>query len=371
MSNMFGWARPRRWAWTVAPFVLAFVAVAFLFEVIRASPVPSSGTPSRQRPVAGVHVVANRLVTAAGSTVQLGGVGRSGTEYACLGGRGVFVGPTGPATVAAMAEWHIDAVRLPLNEDCWLGINGLSAASSGAAYRNAIAGYVRQLEDRGIVVDLDLHWSAPGGERAASQQQMADVDHSVRFWQDVASAFRNDPHVLFELYNEPYGVTWSCWRDGCAVPASRTTPAYQAAGMQKLVDSVRATGARNPLLLDGLAKASDLGGWRAYEPFDPAHALVAAWHIYGPSGCGPSCWQQKVSEVHGTPLLVTELGQNDCGSSFVSSLMSWLDRRDIGYLAWAWNTWPGCKGPSLITGYSGTPHTRYGEAVRKHLETRF
>jgi hypothetical protein len=270
-----------------------------------------------------------------------------------------------------MAQWHIDTVRLPLNEDCWLGINGLSPASSGAAYRSAIAAYVHQLEDRQIVVDIDLHWSAPGSQRATSQQQMADADHSVQFWQSVASVFRNDPLVIFELYNEPHGITWSCWRDGCAVPAGRTAPAYQAAGMQQLVNAVRATGARNPLLLDGLARASDLGGWRAFEPFDPARALVAAWHIYGPSGCGASCWQRKVSEVRATPLLVTELGQRDCGSSFVNTLMSWLDRRGVGYFAWAWNTWPDCKGPSLITGYGGTPHANYGEAVRKHLETRF
>jgi hypothetical protein len=230
---------------------------------------------------------------------------------------------------------------------------------------------VHQLEDRRIVVVIDLHWSAPGRQLATGQQQMADADHSVRFWQEVASAFRNDPNVIFELYNEPHAITWSCWRDGCAVPAGRATPAYQAAGMQQLVDAVRATGARNPLVLDGLARASDLGGWRAFEPYDPAHALVAAWHIYGPSGCGQSCWQRKVSEVRGTPLLVTELGQRDCGSSFVNTLMSWLDRHGVGYFAWAWNTWPGCKGPSLITGYGGTPHATYGEAVRKHLETRF
>jgi hypothetical protein len=271
----------------------------------------------------------------------------------------------------AMAVWHIDAVRLPLNEDCWLGINGTSPASSGAAYRSAIAAFVHQLEDRGMVVDLDLHWSAPGSGLATRQQQMADADHSVRFWQEVASDFHNDSNVIFELYNEPHGIAWSCWRDGCALPASRTTPAYQAAGMQQLVDAVRATGARNPLLLDGLARASDLSGWGTYEPSDPAHALVAAWHIYGPSGCGPSCWQRTVSEVRTTPLLVTELGQRDCGSAFVNTLMSWLDRRGVGYLAWAWNTWSDCKGPSLITSYGGTPHASYGDAVRRHLESRF
>jgi hypothetical protein len=244
-------------------------------------------------------------------------------------------------------------------------------ASSAAAYRSEVSAFVHELAAHGIVVDLDLHWSAPGNELATGQKEMADADHSVQFWRQVAAAFRDDPHVVFEPYNEPYGISWSCWRDGCAVPPTSVAPSYQAAGMRELVSAIRGTGARNPLLLDGLARATDMTGWKMYEPRDPADALVAAWHLYGPSGCGSSCWQRTVSEVGQSPLLVTELGETDCGSSFVNSLMSWLDKRGVGYLAWAWTTWSGCRGPSLITSYGGSPHGAYGEAVQQHLVARF
>ena len=35
-----------------------------------------------------------------------------------------------------MKTWSINAVRVPLNEDCWLGINGVKPQYGGAAYRS-------------------------------------------------------------------------------------------------------------------------------------------------------------------------------------------------------------------------------------------
>ncbi len=42
---------------------------------------------------AGIHVSGNRLVDDAGHTVRLLGVNRSGAEYACVQGWGLFDGP--------------------------------------------------------------------------------------------------------------------------------------------------------------------------------------------------------------------------------------------------------------------------------------
>ena len=70
----------------------------------------------------------NHLVNGAGKTVRLLGVDRSGLEYACVQGWGFSDGPTDAASIAAMKAWRINAVRVPLNEDCWLGINGVKRA---------------------------------------------------------------------------------------------------------------------------------------------------------------------------------------------------------------------------------------------------
>ena len=76
----------------------------------------SNGTP-RSGPE--IHVQDNQLVDAAGESVRLFGVNRSGTEYTCVVeegmGAGIFSGPSDDASIAVMASWHINAVRIPLN----------------------------------------------------------------------------------------------------------------------------------------------------------------------------------------------------------------------------------------------------------------
>src|SRR6266705_4014692 len=106
-----------------------------------------------------VHVRGNQLVDATARPVRLRGVNRSGAEYACAQGWGIFDGPSDSASVAAIASWRANAVRVPLNETCWLGINGVAPAYSGDSYRRAIAAYVALLNRAGLVVILDLHWS--------------------------------------------------------------------------------------------------------------------------------------------------------------------------------------------------------------------
>jgi endoglucanase len=329
-------------------------------------------------PYTGLRVSGNRLVTGpgAGRTVQLRGVSRSGTEYACIQGWGFFDSPhpneiDSPAMIRAMLSWDIDVVRVPLNEDCWLG-TGAPAAYSGLRYRSIIARYVRALNAAHLYVILDLHWAAPPGVKATRQLPMADAGHAPAFWRSVASTFKNDHDVIFDLYNEPYGISWSCWLHGCLVPASGGVRAYRAAGMQQLVDAVRSTGASQPLMLGGLQYASDLSGWLAHEPRDPLHQLIASEHNYGGLGpCAGGCLAAVVSTHRRVPVVFGELGENDCGTSYIERMMRFADARGISYLGWAWDaTSPGgwsCRGgPSLITSYSGTP-TAYGIGFRDHF----
>src|SRR5712671_7022076 len=88
-------------------------------------PPPTGGAPT-------VRVQGNQLVDSAGHALRLRGVNRSGTEYACAQGWGIFDGPSDSTSIAAIASWHVNAVRVPLNEDCWLGINGVNLSYGGA-----------------------------------------------------------------------------------------------------------------------------------------------------------------------------------------------------------------------------------------------
>jgi hypothetical protein len=312
-----------------------------------------------------VRVVGNRLADGNGHPIRLVGVNRSGAEYACIGGLGVFVGPTDQRAIAAMVAWRINAVRVPLNEDCWLGINGARAAYSGMNYRSAIKDYVGRLHAAGLYVILDLHWNAPGSTAATAQQPMADLDHAPAFWSSVAREFAADPAVLFDLYNEPKSISWRCWRDGCMLPEG-----WRAAGMQTLVNAVRSTGARQPVIASGLNYASDLSSWLSYRPRDPAGQLAAGFHVFDFAPCASSaCWRDTVAPVaRRVPVVTTEFGQRACSSSFIDGYMSWADRARVSYLGWAWNP-AGCAAPSLISAWDGTP-TASGARLRAHLARR-
>jgi hypothetical protein len=77
-------------------------------------------------------VSGNRLVDSTGATRRLLGVNRSGVEFMCVQGRGIFDGPVDDAAVGAIADWNANAVRIPLNEECWLGLSNIDPAYGGA-----------------------------------------------------------------------------------------------------------------------------------------------------------------------------------------------------------------------------------------------
>ncbi len=345
--------------------------------------------------VSGLHVSGNQLLNSAGKVVRPLGVDRAGSEYMCdaAGDTTVFDDGSTPttaaagaaldtsanaATISAFQSWGIQAVRLPLNEDCWLGINGYPAASyTSTVYQQTIESYVNLLTSNNFVVILDLHWTAPGTTQSNAQEAMPDLNHAPAFWTSVATAFKSNSSVIFDLFNEPFtGNTgnnpnaWSCWKNGST--AASTSPCsdvpFAAAGMQTLVTTVRATGATNVLMLGGLAYSNDLSGWLANEPTDPLNNLAASFHLYNFNTCNyVNCWVVNVAPVAAkVPVIAGEIGENDCASTFINLAMNWLDSEGIGYLAWAWNTYNCGNFPALISDYSGTP-TAYGQGFKTHL----
>jgi len=381
-----GPTRRRGAAALLIPIAWAGLAgVAALAGCAPATPHPARVASATRLIVAApeLHVSGKNLVSADGTRVILRGVDRSGTEFECVQGRGIFRGPSGAASVAAMQTWDINAVRVPLNEACWDGESYVDAAYAGRAYQHAIEAYVNLLTASGLVAVLDLHWTDGSytGPRAVCysafalcQKPMPD-EAAIGFWTSVARAFKGNDAVVFDLFNEPYPEIadhgnetegWRCWLHGgwCAGIG------YRVAGMQALVNAVRSTGAANVIMLGGLAWANDLTQWLAYRPADPDHELVASWHSYNFNACNVrSCWASQVAPVIAkVPVIAGEIGARGCGDAYLQDVAAWLDSQSSGYLAWSWNVARGpCPGGSgLISRYDGTPTAR-GAAYRAHL----
>lgn len=376
----------RKAALAVGLIVSLIVALIGVSQAKRASD-GASGEPSG---AAGVFVAGNRLVDDEGRTVVLKGVNRSGSEYACVDGWGFFDGPVDQASVDAMADWRVNAVRVPLNSACWLGITSQlaseNASFTGAAYQAAIKGYVDLLSANGMYVILDLHWTGCGTSPCLANwlKPMPERAHAAEFWGSVAEAFKDNTSVLFDLFNEPTTVDWPCWRDGgCTAFEGDESNEFTVEGMQPMVDAVRSAGAlTRPILLGGLQYANDMRGWLANLPSDPSNSLVASVHLYNFNSPCPTmvagsqtaadaitCFTStqynsldNIAKAH--PVVFGELGQEGCSSDFVDPMLTWLDQRGFSVLGWAWNTADCSSFPALISDYDGTP-TAFGEAFRR------
>jgi len=370
-----------------------------------------------------ISVSGNHFVNGAGQTIRLLGVNHQSSEYACAEGYGYNDGHMNEADAAAIASWNANAVRVPVNEDCWLGINGQPNNSQSppeeltqAGYQHAIESYVAALNAHGLYAILDLHWSAPGAQVALEQQPMPDYDHSLAFWQSVALAFKGNPAVVFDIFNEPYDptdprsgsdmnpadqVSWNCWQTGtengpagganCETSAYDTnqvkTSRYRVAGMQTLLDTIRATGATEPVLAGGLNFANDLSQWAGHAPKDPLNQEAASFHNYQGQACSDiSCWNSQIAPVAGTVPVVTgefdgeNYAESHCTgkapSSFDQEYMNWADQHGVGFLAWGWvvlsqaeKDSQGCNAFYLIEDYAGTPAAPNGTVLHAHLLT--
>ena len=382
---------------TASPYTVSWASVPAGYYSLTAEAFDSAGASATSAPVPvavvsatstapQLHVSGNHLVNASGAAVVLHGVDRSGTEYACVQGNGIFDGPSDQASITAMRSWGVTAVRVPLNEACWNAESYVDAAYAGASYQSAIEAYVNLLNDNGIVAILDLHWtdgaysgtsSGCASAEAICQKPMPDAAESVPFWTSVATAFKGNDAVIFDLFNEPYPSRadnfnetegWQCWLNG---GSSCVGISYPVAGMQTLVNAVRGAGANNVIMLGGIEYANDLTQWLTYEPADPDGNLVASWHSYNFNTCSTqSCWTSQVAPVAAkVPVIAGEIGENDCADTYIDPLMTWLDSASISYLAWAWNADFNCsQGPGLITDYDGAP-TAYGAGCEAHLQS--
>jgi hypothetical protein len=261
-------------------------------------------------------------------------------------------------------------VRVLINEDCWLGINGIKPEYAGANYRQAIVDYVQLLHRHGMDAEVSLIWAAPGSHRATYQPAAPDSDHAPAVWASMASTFKNDPDVILAPWGET-AVSATCFlKGGCNATYTPTKTRYRVAGMQQAVNVMRRAGYKGIIAIPGTEYANNLSRWLATKPRDARHQLVAEAHVYGQQTCDTvRCFDATYAPVaRRVPLIFAEVGESFdssvCGTRHISTIMNWARTHRVGYEAWTWDTWGNCG--TLISDYDGKPFGAYGAWIRSH-----
>ncbi len=384
---------------------------------------PPSGTLA-------IAICGNKWINQAGNEVVLKGANTEGTQYDCAqSGAGFFDDSTvsvsgttvnASTEINALKAWGVNVVRVNLNEECWLGINGVPSSTSAQdldgydAYADVMGSYVNDLNAAGIYTEIDLHLNAPGSELIAdagsadAQNPMPEAN-SDTFWKSVGTYFASDHAVIFGIFNEPFppnyagnGDTAAVWNEvvntgGQVQDCTKTnsggncsSSTYAGESMQQMINDIRSVDTTTPLLAGGPDFAGDMDEWlNEYYPggvsIDPSNQLAASVHIYFPNGNSPcsnstnvatSCPASGVSGGNGsnaialtaakTLVLIDEVGDFGCSASSLTPFLSSVDSLnasagdDIGWVGWSWTT-SGCD-PTMISSFSTGQPTGEGVA---------
>jgi endoglucanase len=246
-------------------------------------------------------------------------------------------------------QWGADYVRLQLDQELWLADCPATLGAAATTYRGALQSTVNGLTARGITVLLSLSVTQRDTDTGCTPssapfaKEMAD-SRSVDFWSAVASAYKGNLLVQFDLFNEPNNVSDAVWRDGGAVSYSTTvngvrqSMTFQTPGMQALYDTVRSAGATNLVFVAG-------GGWGTNvdalyrAPLD-GYGIVGSTHVYCNNCTAENPHLPANLEVNNSarvlaryPVVMTESGwEQSQDGTFNKASLEWAESHVDGWV---------------------------------------
>lgn len=318
----------------------------------------------------GVSVQGTRFVSQ-GHVVTLVGANHSSLEYSCSGD-GHFT----LADFQAMRGWGMNVVRIPLSSEFWA-----NAGNDCPGYRQTVTQAVTNARAAHLFVIVDLQWSAPfdtrdDQKRGGVQCPMPDTGKDVAFWQDLATRYRDDPGVLFDLLGEPFNISWSTWLNGGSISSGcyiiggpslqQEFGSYRAIGMRALVAKVRAIAPDNVIILGGIDWGYDLSGILQGFALQGAN-LVYDTHPFDYSGKQPGDWPLAFGDTaHQYPVIASEFGSYSCGTDYIAQAVTYFTAHNISWLAWTWGPYS-CSTPSLLAAWPDVPSVPYGSYLKQQM----
>ena len=310
-----------------------------------------------------LHVEGNKLVDAKGNRVILQGVNVPSLEWSYKGEN------IHRSMKVALVDWNANVVRLPVAAGFWFGRGKKKIESNDAeAYRTIVDEAVNMAAGQGKYLILDLHsYGAPR-------------EFAVEFWKDAAARYANNPAVIFDLYNEPHGISWDLWQNGGTKQVknkkTKETKTIEVVGMQALVDAVRSTGAKNLISASGVSYALNISGvLKGHALRDPGgNGIMYSTHFYNWHGG----WQKhflNVAEQY--PVLVGEFGADkkkmsfipahhqEDPNTFIPDALGMIQKYNLNWTAFSLH--PKAT-PVLIRNWNYEPTPFFGAYVKQALE---
>ncbi|MFI5571513.1 cellulase family glycosylhydrolase [Streptomyces sp. NPDC051740] len=301
-TGSFTGANPRPTAFTLN-------GVACTGSVEEPPPTPDDGTPVDIN--GQLHVCGVNLCNQHDRPIQLRGMSTHGIQW--------FSQCYNTASLDALAEdWRSDLLRIAM----YVQEDGYETDPAG--FTNRVNSLVDMAEARGMYAVIDFHTLTPGDPNF-------NLDRAKTFFASVAARNAGKNNVIYEIANEPNGVSWTAVKSY----AEQVIPVIRAADPDAVV-IVGTRGWSSLGVSDGSSESEVVD-----NPVDATN-IMYAFHFYAASH--KDNYRAAVSRAASRlPLFVSEFGTVSAtggGAVDRASSTAWLDLLDqlkISYANWTYS----------------------------------
>lgn len=344
---------------------------------MQASPTSGQASPTSRNAEGILHVQGSQLIDGQGHPLLLRGAQIAG-PLNFLSDWQAGQDPTAwlnPMTFQAMRSWHMNALRLPV---------------SGWYYQDPrflplLDTIVTQANQAGLYVILALFDDAKSGSPYGQGAAVPKAEN-VTFWKFMAAHFAGNSMLLFDVFNEPTGLTAQTYLNGGGTLTTSTGEMTSIIGLQPLVDAIRSVGAQQIVIAPAAIPASD--------PTIRIHDanVMYSLHVYsGVAANNPAVWDQQWGSLLGRyPLFYGEWSvlpnsyipqqcrpyTPDNATPLTQAFLGYMDARQINWTAWQFRPYALVQDMTSYTPttFQGTwtpcdpsSHAGMGEVVKAYL----
>ena len=341
-----------------------------------------------------LHVVGNQLENPSGQPVVLRGVNVDGQEGWGKAGGGLYYDSYTQAAVqqgvTTALNWNANLIRLPVNQDFWLGLDpGVNKTS----YIADIDALIRQVSNAGgyVMLVAKVTDGGTGNPLLESGNYSLPDNNTTAFWKSVSQHYANNPAVMFDLFNEPghWNATYAQWRNGSTRFSENVdghNVSYASPGLEGLIQAIRTVPGGNHTIIaaEAMNYAHDFSSistaiTQGNGLTDTANQLIYSVHIY-PNTVSDSSVVANLNNLLPAsvtdhyPLYVGEWGadinpglegavaRTTTVTAWNQNLLKWLSTKPYSWTAWAINA-----EPWLTYHATNSPTSYFGQLVKTDL----